>query len=223
LTTLTPKQLVVFDCDGTLVDSKTAIYEAMTSAFVECSLTPPAAEKVWRIIGLSLDVGIAELLPAEQAHRVDDVVVAYRSFFFKQRQVRAPEPVFEGIRQCLSAISGSGALMGIATGKSRRGVDAILSALDLGHYFVTLQTADRHPGKPDPSMLRAAMAETGHGPEDTAFIGDTSFDMAMAVNAGVMGIGVAWGYHPIEELRAAGAAVIAADPSQLPAAVGCDQ
>lgn len=215
-----PRRLVIFDCDGTLVDSKFAIADAMSSAFAACALPQPEKENVWRIIGLSLEEGIGHLLPAEHGDRIGDVAAAYRSAFFQQRQSRAPEPVFEGMRECLSALAGGGAVLGIATGKSRRGLDAVLTALGLAQYFATLQTADRHPGKPDPAMLHAAMAETGMTPGDTVFVGDTSFDMAMAVNAGVTGVGVAWGYHEPGELMAAGAASVVGQPTELAAVLG---
>jgi phosphoglycolate phosphatase len=214
------KRLVIFDCDGTLVNSKFAIASAMSSAFAACALPQPEKEHVWRIIGLSLEEGIGHLLAPDRTDRTADVAAAYRSAFFEQRQSRAPEPVFDGMRECLSALAGGGAVLGIATGKSRRGLDAVLSAHGLAHYFTTLQTADRHPGKPDPAMLHEAMTDTGIAPGDTVFVGDTSFDMAMAVNARITGVGVAWGYHDVSELVSAGAASIVEQPTDLAAALG---
>ena len=96
-------------------------------------------------------------------------------------------------------------MLGIATGKSRRGVDAIFERLGLHPYFVTIQTADGHPSKPHPSMIRAAIHETGAAAESTVMIGDTVFDIEMAKNAEVAGVGVTWGYHPVDQLKLAGA------------------
>jgi phosphoglycolate phosphatase len=125
------------------------------------------------------------------------------------------EPLYEGVAELIDVLDGEGWLLGVATGKSDRGL-----ALCLGHHglttrFVTLQTADRHPSKPDPSMIETAIADAGAAPETTVMIGDTSFDMAMARAAGVTAIGVAWGYHAREELIAAGADYIADHPSDI--------
>jgi phosphoglycolate phosphatase len=96
-------------------------------------------------------------------------------------------------------------VLGIATGKARRGIDRLFEREGWAHRFLTVQTADQHPSKPHPAMIRAAMAETGVGPERTVMVGDTTFDVEMALAAGVGALGVAWGYHHPEELRAAGA------------------
>jgi phosphoglycolate phosphatase len=113
-------------------------------------------------------------------------------------------------------------LLGMATGKSRRGVAAILERFGLVSHFVTVQTADTHPSKPDPSMLLKAMAETGVRPADTVMIGDTTFDIEMARAAGAGAIGVAWGYHPVVALEKAGAHVIVDRCEDLIGAAGLD-
>jgi phosphoglycolate phosphatase len=129
----------------------------------------------------------------------------------------ADEPLFPTMLETLSAVEAAGWVLGVATGKSDRGLAHVLASHGIGERFVTLQTADRHPSKPDPAMLVAAIVEAGAAPATTVMIGDTSFDMAMARAAGVRGIGVAWGYHEPAELIAAGADVVATRVDSLPA------
>ena len=126
------------------------------------------------------------------------------------------EPLFEGIAPMLRSLVERGWRLGVATGKSDRGLSHLLAAHGLADLFVTLQTADRHPSKPDPAMLLAAMDAVGAVPQDTAMIGDTSFDMAMGRAAGARAIGVAWGYHDHADLTAAGADLIADRVADLP-------
>jgi phosphoglycolate phosphatase len=125
------------------------------------------------------------------------------------------EPLYEGIVDLVEMLEADGWLLGVATGKSDRGLRLCLDHHGLHPRFVTLQTADRHPSKPHPSMVEQAMAEAGSEPATTIMIGDTSFDMEMARAAGVTAIGVAWGYHEAEELRAAGADFIAEHPREI--------
>ena len=113
------------------------------------------------------------------------------------------------------ALDGDGWLLGVATGKSDRGLNLCLAHHDLAHHFVTLQTADRHPSKPHPSMLLQAMAEAGAVPETTVMIGDTHFDIDMGLAAGTRAIGVGWGYHAPAELVQAGAHAVAMDSDEL--------
>ena len=143
---------------------------------------------------------------------------AYKRTFFALRSDGAldAEPLYEGIAEAITALDADGWLLGVATGKSDRGLLRVLDHHGLRHHFVTLQTADRHPSKPHPSMLETAMAEAGAAPETTVMIGDTSFDMQMAAAAGAHALGVAWGYHPPEELMAAGAAQVVGHARQIP-------
>jgi phosphoglycolate phosphatase len=115
----------------------------------------------------------------------------------------------------LEELEASGWLLGIATGKSDRGLRHVLETHGLADRFVTLQTADRHPSKPHPAMVELAISEAGAAPETTVMIGDTSFDMIMAVNAGVRPVGVDWGYHDERELIDAGAEIVAATMGDL--------
>jgi phosphoglycolate phosphatase len=202
-------RLIVFDCDGTLVDSQHVIVAAAERAFRAHGLEPPSVAAVQAAIGLSLELAIAAWRPeTEVAERVL-LADAYRTAWRALRDrdgVR--EPLFPDALATLVELDRRGHLLAIATGKSRPGLLSVLEHHGLAAMFVSLQTADRHPSKPHPSMLEAAMAETGSAPEETLMVGDTSYDMAMARAAGVGAIGVAWGYHPVDHLVAAGASTI---------------
>jgi phosphoglycolate phosphatase len=213
-------RLAVFDCDGTLVDSQHVIVACMHKAFSGEGLTAPTLADVRRIIGLPLAECVARLAPGEEALRVDRLVEAYKEAFFAIRQQpEHSEPLFEGALAALDAVEAEGWLLGIATGKSKRGLLAVLEQHGLVRRFVTLQTGDMGPGKPDPAMLERAMEETGVAREDMVMIGDTTFDMLMARNARVHALGVAWGYHAPEELQAAGAHALVTAFPDLPEAV----
>ncbi len=212
-------RLAVFDCDGTLVDSQANICRAMEACFVAHHLDPPGRDAIRRIVGLSLVPAIAELLPEADPAQHADMAESYKQAFWAMRADKSldPEPLFDGIADAIATLFDSGWLLGVATGKSDRGLAHILDHHGLTQRFVTLQTADRHPSKPHPAMLHAAIAEAGATPETTAMIGDTSFDILMAVEAGAHPVGVAWGYHDAHELHAAGARDVSAHARDLPA------
>lgn len=211
-------RLAVFDCDGTLADSQANICRAMEETFTSARLAPPAREDIRRIVGLSLVPALAALHPQGEAAQHVEMAESYKRAFHAMRANGAldPEPLFDGIREAIDALEVNGWLLGVATGKSDRGLRLLLEHHGLFDRFITLQTADRHPSKPHPSMLELAMAEAGAAPETTAMVGDTSFDIMMARNAGVRAVGVVWGYHTPDELLAAGADHIAAHASELP-------
>lgn len=200
-------KLAVFDVDGTLVDSQALIVGAMELAFEGEGLVPLDREEVLSIVGLSLPVAMERLVPGIPASRRDALVEGYKQAFMTRR-ISSEAPLYPGAHDCLRALSArDDLLLGIATGKSRRGLDAMLKHHDLRGHFVTLQTADSHPSKPHPEMLLSACAEAGIAPADSVMIGDTEFDMHMAGAAGTAGIGVSWGYHPVQALRAGGVPV----------------
>ena len=200
-------KLVVLDCDGTLVDSQNGICEAMTYAFSGFGLVPPAREATLSIVGLSLPEAFMALAPEIDAELRDKMIARYKSAFQEiRREPELHEPLFEGIAAAIEAFGRrQDVLLGIATGKSRKGVDRLFAREGWAHRFVTVQTSDDHPSKPHPAMLAAAMAETGVGPERTVMIGDTTFDVEMAIAAGTGALGVGWGYHSSDDLRRAGA------------------
>jgi phosphoglycolate phosphatase len=210
-----PFRLVVFDCDGTLVDSQHAIVAAMRIAFGEMGLDEPDPSSVRHVVGLTLEDAIARLLPRALPELHRQTAAAYRRAFQTLRsRPDHQEPLFDGIRAVIDALAGAGILLGVATGKSRRGLVATLDRHGLGSRFLTLQTVDDNPGKPAPDMLLRAMSEAGVEPDETAMVGDTMYDIEMARNAGTAAIGVAWGYHVAEEL-APYADAVAASPSAL--------
>jgi len=209
-------RLAVFDCDGTLSDGQAAICAAMAEGFVEAGLAPPDPHQVRRIVGLSLPGAIARLAPDETPEAHGRVVAAYKQAFFRARERGlVHEPLFEGIVALLGRLHADGWTLGVATGKSDRGLHGCLRMHGIFDLFLTLQTADRHPSKPHPSMLEQAMAETGAAPADTVMIGDTVYDIEMAHAARCRAIGVAWGYHDPAELLAAGAEAVAETPAHL--------
>ena len=209
-------RLAVFDCDGTLSDGQAAVCAAMDAAFASCGLATPDRHQVRRIVGLSLPVAIRRLAPHSAPEQQAAVVDAYKQSFRQARvDGRLHEPLYHGIADLLASLHRKGWKLGVATGKSDRGLQSCLVGHGIFDLFVTLQTADRHPSKPDPSMLKLAMTEAGAAPGSTVMIGDTAFDIEMARAAGVRAIGVAWGYHAPDELLAAGAQAVARTPAEL--------
>jgi phosphoglycolate phosphatase len=209
-------RLAVFDCDGTLVDGQASICTAMDSAFAAAGLAAPDRNQVRRIVGLSLLQAVRRLLPDHDDALHLDIVESYKQAFRAARAAgELSEPLFGGIGETVVALHQAGWTLGVATGKSDRGLEHCLAMHGLTARFATLQTADRHPSKPHPAMLQAALDDVLADPADAVMIGDTDFDMAMAEAAGVRAIGVAWGYHDAHELLAAGAEFVAETPSAL--------
>lgn len=212
-----PNRLAVFDCDGTLVDSQANICRAMAEAFAAEQLPPPADPAIRRVVGLSLTQAVAALLP-DAGHGLHvQVGETYKRAFQAMRGAgQVDEPLFPGVVESLRALEAEGWMLAVATGKSDRGLRHCLETHGIERMFVSLQTADRHPSKPHPSMIIQAMADAGAIPATSAMIGDTSFDIGMGVNAGCATIGVAWGYHAPGELFDEGADFVADRPDQLP-------
>jgi phosphoglycolate phosphatase len=206
-------RLAIFDCDGTLVDSGATIHRALRAAFdthgFDCP--PPAVSR--KVIGLSLVEAMAVLAPQADHEALSRT---YKDAFIALRAGgHVEEPLFDGILPLLDALEAEGWLLAVATGKSDRGLRHCLESHGIHARFVSLQTADRHPSKPHPGMARLAMAEAGAAPESSVVIGDTSYDMGMAIAAGAGAIGAAWGYHDRDELTAAGAHGIAEGPADV--------
>ncbi|WP_300073446.1 HAD-IA family hydrolase [uncultured Ruegeria sp.] len=215
-----PLRLVLFDVDGTLVDSQGSIVHAMTASFQAASVAAPDREAILSIVGLSLPHAMACLAP-DQSTSVQEVLVeGYKQAYYAHRKElgAASSPLYPGAREAIETLHETPEiLLGVATGKSQRGLDALIEAHGLEQYFVTRQVADHHPSKPHPSMVQTALAETGVSEANAAMIGDTSFDMDMAAAAGVNGIGVSWGYHDNSALTAAACVIETFD--QLPDAL----
>ncbi|TNF20979.1 MAG: HAD family hydrolase [Rhodobacteraceae bacterium] len=197
-------KLVIFDVDGTLVDSQADIVLAMTAAFEAVGQAPPARARILSIVGLSLEQAIARLAPGATQATLATMVATYKEAYMHRQTSEAAAPLYPGVRALLDRLEArEDWLLGLATGKSRRGLSAMLAAHGLERRFVTEQVSDFHPSKPHPAMLQAALSETGVAAEGAVMVGDTSYDMDMAQAAGVYAIGVSWGYHPPEMLGAA--------------------
>ncbi len=214
-------KLVLFDCDGTLVDSHHNIATAMRQAFEAVGVPYPGDEATRRVIGLSLPEAMRPLAPEAGEETWNKLSASYREAFFALRQQPDfHEPLFPGARDAIEALAErNDVLLGIATGKARRGLEVLLERFHLQDFFVTTQTADDAPSKPHPGMILKAIEETGADPTRTVLVGDTTHDMLMAANAGTQGLGVEWGYHPPDELRHAGAREIASHFNDVPALV----
>lgn len=196
-------KLVIFDCDGTIVDSQAGIVLSMEHAFKSLRMTPPTRAATLSVIGLSLPEAFSVLAPEAEYETRVELAERYKSAFRDlDRDPSECEYLFPVVKDVIAELTRrDNVVLGIATGKSRRGVDRLIDKEGWHGCFATIQTADDHPSKPHPSMIETAMAETGAAPHTTIMIGDTTYDMDMARAAGVGAIGVTWGYHHADELK----------------------
>ncbi|OQP88422.1 HAD family hydrolase [Rhizobium rhizosphaerae] len=210
-------KLVLFDCDGTLVDSARLIHEVMARTFEAFALPRPALEETKSIIGLTLDIAIARLMGQPHVDsRASAMAEHYKSIFAPVRSDGFAEPLFAGIAEMMAALRAEEHLLiGAVTGKSRRGLNVISAAHGFDKTFTVSRTADDCPSKPHPAMVSECCAEMGIDPRDTVVIGDAIYDMQMAKSAGAMAVGVAWGYASVPQLVEAGADRIVTDPREI--------
>jgi len=213
--------LVIFDLDGTLIDSEAIILASQRETFARGGFDHPGREAGLGVIGLSLDIALMRLAGLPEPDQA--LTEAYREVFGRMRREAEDgdpalnEPLYPGVAKMLSELARRpGLKLGIATGKSRRGADYIVERHGWSGLFSTTQTADDAPSKPDPGMILRAMAQTGANPERTAMIGDSSFDIEMALAAGVLPIAVSWGFQPVASLLALGARHALDDAATLP-------
>jgi len=192
--------LIVFDWDGTIIDSHSAIVACMQEASRDLGLSIPERSRASHVIGLSLHEILRIVAPELAAERYPEYVAAYRRHFLAREDAMQ---LFPGMRELLEALSRNH-LLGIATGKSRKGLDRALAASGIGELFAASRCADETNPKPHPAMLLELMEELQVGVEAVLMIGDTSHDMEMARAAGVDAVAVAYGAHPEEGLRACG-------------------
>ncbi len=212
-------RLIVFDLDGTLIDSGAFITNVIRDAFVAENLSPPSDQDARSIIGLSLETAMERLSGLAGPAR-ERLVTAYRRIYHQSALRQGNQPLFAGVHAMLDTLyAHDGTLMAIATGKSRAGLEHVLDMHGIRDRFVTLETADNHPSKPDPEMLVTAMNVAGVAPDHTVMVGDTSYDMEMARNAGCFALGVTWGYHRPQVLRQAGAHALVVNVGNLDAAI----
>ncbi|WP_203294561.1 HAD-IA family hydrolase [Maricaulis parjimensis] len=216
-----PLKLAVWDIDGTLIDSRKVIQQAMERAFARAGLPPIEYDRTRTIVGLELTEAIARLAPEDYpAERILQLATFYKEAFVEQRAESGfEEPLYEGALETVERLADEGWLLGVATGKARRGLDIVFGHHDLHRLFDTLHTVDGGPGKPHPRMVLDAMRETGTDPHQVVMIGDTRFDMEMGRNAGVHTLGVSWGFHTEDEIREGGAHSIHHDFGALNAAL----
>lgn len=216
-------KLVIFDMDGTLVDGAKAAVPAMQFAFESVNLPPPNGKLIRDMIGLSIPQGIRHIINSFNDLRqisdseVEQIGETYKNYFYQARMIdKHPMPLYDGALKALAELHAQDEiLLSIATGASRRGVNAFLDKYELNDLFFTSKCATECPSKPHPDMILQAMNETGVVAANTIMIGDTSFDMQMAKAANVYAIGVSWGYHHHETIKQAGADVIVEDYEQL--------
>ncbi|UWQ17296.1 HAD-IA family hydrolase [Jannaschia sp. M317] len=207
--------LALFDVDGTLVDSAGVIVDTMSRAFARSDLPAPPADAVRPLIGLSLPGMIARLADGVPTKVVDRIVADYRLGFAAAMESGTPTQLYPGAEAALAGLAERGVTLGVATGKSQRGLNRLIKAERWDGLFKTLQCADHHPSKPHPSMIRRALLECALEEDRAVMIGDSVYDMEMARAAGVAAIGVSWGYTSGADLLAAGATRIVDDFSTL--------
>lgn len=216
--------LILFDLDGTLINSEAILLAAQHETFARHGLVHPGREAGLGVVGLTLDIALMRLggLPVPDAA----LAATYKEVFgAMRRQAQADaaldEPLFPGVSETLAALAGMpGVQLGIATGKSRRGAEYIVERHGWQGLFATIQTADDAPSKPHPGMILRAMQETGAQPARTAMVGDASFDIEMAVAAGVIPVAVSWGFQPVSTLVALGARHVLDRSTDLPGVLG---
>jgi phosphoglycolate phosphatase len=214
-------KLVLFDCDGTLVDSAGLIHETMRRTFLHFGKPEPRFEETKAIIGLTLDIAIARMLGRSHAGDEEVAMMAYYKSLFSEvrKDLDFREPLFDGIPELMGTLAKrDDILIGAVTGKSRRGLNLV--AETHGFKFIASRTADDCPSKPHPAMVTECCDETGMLAADTIVIGDAIYDMQMAKAAGAKAVGVSWGYASVEELNKAGADVIVDHPSDILAHIG---
>lgn len=199
-------RLVIFDVDGTLVDSQEMIFTAFTHAYTRAGLPVPPRAEALSYVGMSLEEIFPRLSPELPHDTHMDLARGYRDAYFQIREARgsaATSPFFPGARETLDTLRAQDwTILAVATGKSKRGLDKLIAGYGLEGYFQSQQTADHHPSKPNPAMVLACLAETGVPADRAVIVGDTTFDMDMGRAAGIKTIGVSWGYHPVNELKA---------------------
>ena len=191
--------LIVFDWDGTVMDSTAVIASSIQSACRDLSLTVPSDEVARHVIGMGLTDALRYAVPDAAEDMYEPLVVRYKYHFLAQD---AAIPLFEGARETIAELHREGYWLAVATGKSRIGLERALQSSNMSEYFHATRTADQTFSKPHPAMLLELMEELGGEPARVLMIGDTTHDLQMAINAGVDAVGMTHGAHPVEQLSA---------------------
>jgi phosphoglycolate phosphatase len=190
-------RLIVFDWDGTLMDSEAQIVACLNAAIEDLGLEPLDDRVVSNVIGLGLSEAIDTLVPGRDAIFHQAFIGHYRRHWFASEE----SSLFDGARETLEICRQQGFLLGVATGKSRRGLDKVLAATGLWDYFNATRCADEAPSKPHPQMLHDVMSQLDVLPRQTIMVGDTEYDMEMATNAGAAKVAVTSGVHSESRLN----------------------
>ena len=209
------RPLAVFDIDGTLVDSRASIHRAACEAARDLGLPEPEYDRVRQIVGLTLEHALAALEPDLGPADLARFIAGFRASFARMHEEGLQEPLYPGAMETVRRLHRDGWRLALATGQNRRGVARNLAREGWADLFLSSHCAEDGPGKPDPAMLHAAMNACDACPATTIMIGDTAHDMQMAIKAGVLPLGVAWGFHTVEEQRAAGARHVAGSFAEL--------
>ncbi|MCF6321219.1 MAG: HAD-IA family hydrolase [Rhizobiaceae bacterium] len=214
-------RLIIFDVDGTLVDSQAIIHEAMCLTFSDFEVPPLPIEATRSIIGLTLNQAIARLLGREVDNEIDEMTARYKEHYLQLAKLPAMQSMlYEGINSVIEILNAQPeTLLAIATGKSRRGLNTLIETHRFKDKFVAWRSADDCPSKPHPAMILECCDEAGCTPAQSVMVGDASFDMEMAITAGAGALGVSWGYQDIAALKSAGASKIVHSPAELPDAI----
>jgi phosphoglycolate phosphatase len=214
-------KLVIFDVDGTLVDSQAHIIASMTVAFDAAQIVVPSRDAILSIVGLSLPYAIRELASDASDDTIVKMVEDYKADFNANRmKPQSSFPLFDGAAEAIERLAARGDVhLAIATGNSRRGLNGLLESWSFAHHFVSTQCADNHPSKPHPSMVQSCLADCNLTAQDAVVIGDTTYDMEMARAARCAAIGVSWGYHGSAALKDTGARIVIDDFAALDGAL----
>lgn len=195
-----PYKLLVFDWDGTLMDSEARIVGCLAMTFSDLGMVTPARDALLNVIGLGLPEAFRALAPDADGEQIRRLIDRYRYHFLSDHH--APATLFGGARETLEALDRQGYLLAVATGKGRRGLDRALEETGCGPLFAVTRCADETASKPDPRMLLEVMEVAGVWPHETLMIGDTEYDIQMARNAGAAALAVSYGVHEAARLRA---------------------
>jgi len=207
-------KVLVFDWDGTLMDSTAAIVRAAQAAILELGLPERSPDAIRNIIGLGLRESWSALFPEQGITEYLPFVERYREHFVERE--RMGSSLYPGVAETLRDLKARGWSLAVATGKSRTGLDYDLQRTGLGAVFDATRTADETRSKPDPRMLRELMAVLSAAPDTMLMVGDTEYDLQMAQAAGVVSLGITWGAHSEERLRRFAPAACLAGVDQIP-------
>jgi len=214
-------RLVIFDADGTLINSQAIILEGLNLSLREFGYQPPSDQAMLATIGLTLDVLFAKLLDRPVDDEIRAMVLYYKRCAVDLLKVpELQSQLFEGIDEMLEILASQPeTFLAIATGKSRRGLTRMIEAFGYEDKFIALRTSDDCPSKPHPAMILECCEIAGCDSSQTVMIGDSNYDMQMAVQAGTKALGVSWGYQPAERLLQSGADAIVDQPVNIPDAI----